>query len=52
MVAIMRKPPFWMRWRRWRAAAAFVDALFRARFKARFKARIKAGLVDASAADQ
>jgi hypothetical protein len=44
MVATMRKPPFWMRWRRWRAAAAFVDALF--------KARIKAGLVDASAADQ
>ncbi|MBP2429688.1 MULTISPECIES: hypothetical protein [Bradyrhizobium] len=48
MVATMRKPPFWMRWRRWRAAAAFVDALFRARFKA----SIKAGLVDASAADQ
>ncbi|MCC8965006.1 MULTISPECIES: hypothetical protein [Bradyrhizobium] len=47
-MAIMRKPPFWTRWQRWRAAASFVDALFKARIKTRFKAR----LVNASAADR
>ncbi|MGY4476059.1 hypothetical protein [Bradyrhizobium sp. USDA 3364] len=43
-MAIMRKSPLWTRWQRWRAAASFVDALFKARSKAR--------VVDASAADQ